>query len=436
MERKKIDLKDLSVSKEYALLDAKSNPFPITGVASDDLGFPPTEEEVTEEILSFIKSTYDRNYYGGLLIVGDYGFGKTYILRHIERRINEALYYRGDERACAIYIDNPEPPAIEDFITKVLDRFGMHKFLTLLWHLVIKQFQEELIEKGDSFLKRFFPSPKQRSLFNEENIYPKEDLFTNPFKFIDWLYESKADLKKIGQFAENEVFLPIFQHPEITKKLSALDDFSEGETYRKWMGVLNYRAFKGTLKKELDPSVFFRSILTVFRQNGFRHIYLLVDEFEDVFSRTNKKQRLAYCAKLRSIIEYNLEYFSIILAVKPDMWSKIVHDAPVFAERFVRKVELLGLTKEQLETMIKDYLSRVRDKDSPNFDSIYPFENDAIDEIYRVSLANHRIALEICYVLFESAMQQKKIPIDAKMVRNLDNLRSSLIKAREKRLEL
>ncbi len=100
------------------------------------------------------------------------------------------------------------------------------------------------------------------------------------------------------------------------------------------------------------------------------------------------------------------------------------------------EVELLGLTREQLETMIKDYLSEVRDKNSPNRDSIYPFGKDAIDEIYRVSAGNHRVALEICYVLFESAMQQKKILIDAEMVRNVDTLRSSLIKARKEKLEL
>ncbi len=437
MEKRQIDLKDLSVSKKYMeLFDCKSNPFPITGVSSGDLGFPPTDEKVTEEVVSFIKSTYDREYYGGLLIIGDYGFGKTYLLKHIERRINEALYYRGTERACAVYIDNPEPPAIEDFIAKFLDRFGMHKFLTLLWHLVSRRFQEKLIEQGKSFLKDFFPTLIQPTLFSKENIAVKEDIFANPLKFIDWLYNSKANLKRVGKFAESEVFLPIFHHPEITEVLSSLDDYSEAETYSKWMWVLNYRTFKTKLKKEIDPAVFFRSILTVFRQNGFRHVYLLVDEFEDVFSRTNKKERLAYCAALRNMIEYNLEYFSIILAVKPDMWERISGDAPIFAERFARKVELLGLTQEQLKSMIKSYLSGVRDSDSPYYNSLYPFEQDAIDEIYRIAHANHRIAVEICYVLFEYAIEKGEKLITANMVRNLSGIRDSLIKARKGKIDL
>jgi len=438
MARQAIDLSTLGASDKYVIFRCKSNPFPITGVSASDLGFPPTDEKVTEEILAFIKSTYDRKSYGGLVIVGDYGFGKTYILRHVERQINEALYYRGSERACAVYIDNPEPPAIEDFITKFLDRFGMHKFLTLLWHLVSQRFQEGLIKEGPGFLNRFFKSPSQLELFGKKsvNAADAEAVFGNPFKFIDWLYESSADLGEVGRFAQKEVFESIFNHPEITERLSSLDNYSEGESYRRWMEILNYKTIRRTLRKELDPSVFFRSILTVFRQNGFRHVYLLVDEFEDVYSRTDKRGRLAYCSALRGMIEYNMEYFSLILAVKLDAWDKITAEMAAFAERFARKVELLGLTKQQLERLIVDYLSRVRDEDSGDKDSVYPFDADAVDEILHVAHANHRVALEICYVLFEYAADQGLTTISAALVRDLPKIRESLVKARAGRIEL
>jgi hypothetical protein len=435
MAKPDIDLKNLQTSKKYELFDCKSNPFPITGVSSGYLGFPPTDEKVTEEILAFIKSTYDRKHYGGLVILGDYGFGKTYILRHVERRINEALYYRGTDRACAVYIDNPEPPAIEDFITKFLDRFGTHKFLTLLWHLVIKQFQVNLIKEGESFLKKFFPPPIQPGLFEKGGINIKEDIFTNPFKFVDWLYESRANLNAVTNFAETEILRPIFKHPDIAKRLSSFHNSSSSESYNKWMGALNYKTSK-TLRNEVDPSNFFRSILTVFRRNGFRHVYLLVDEFEDVSSRTNKKGRLAYCGALRSIIENNLDYFSLILAVTTDAWDKITADMDAFADRFVRRVELLGLTKEQVTAMVIDYLNSVRDKNSNHRGTEYPFETDAIDKIRIIAHANHRVALEICYVLFEYAAEKKIKSITTEIAGNLEEIRVSLVKARRGKIEL
>lgn len=435
MARPDIDLKNLQTSKKYELFDCKSNPFPITGVSSGYLGFAPTDGKVTEEILAFIKTTYDRKSYGGLVILGDYGFGKTYILRHVERRINEALYYRGTDRACAIYIDNPEPPAIEDFIMKFLDRFGMHKFLTLLWHLVIKRFQENLIKERESFLKKFFPSPVQPSLFEKGNIDIKEDIFTNPFKFVDWLYESRANLNAVTNFAETEIFLPIFKHPDIAKRLSSFHSSSSSESYHKWMETLNYKTSK-TLRKEIDPSNFFRSVLTVFRLNGFRHVYFLVDEFEDVCSRTHKKGRLAFCGALRSMIEHNLEYFSLILAITIDAWNMVTTDAPAFADRFVRMIELLGLTKEQLTTMVIDYLNSVRDEKSDHYNTVYPFETDSIDRIRIIAHANHRVALEICYVLFEYAAEKKIKSITTEIAGNLEEIRGSLVKARRGKIEL
>jgi hypothetical protein len=435
MAKLDIDLKNLQVSRKYELFNCKSSPFPFTGVSSGYLGFPPTDEKATEELLSFIVSTYDRKSYGGLVILGDYGFGKTYILRHLERRINEALYFRGTERACAVYIDNPEPPAIEDFITKFLDRFGMHKFLTLLWHLVIKEFQEEFIEKGQVFLKGFFRQVHP-TLFEKGGVDIKEDIFTNPLKFVDWLYESKADLAAIGDFAESRIFGPIFQHPDITKRLSSLDKYSSGESYRKWMETLNYKTFKTTIRKEIDPSNFFRSVLTVFRYNGFRHVYLLVDEFEDVYSRMAKKGRLAYCGALRNLIENNLEYFSLVVAVTAQAWDKIAADMNAFAERFVRRVELMGLNLEQLRTMIVYYLDSVREKNSAHYGTEYPFEAQAIAKIQEIGHANHRVVLEICYVLFEYAADKKITSITAEMVKNLPEIREGLIKARRGKIEL
>ena len=219
------------------------------------------------------------------------------------------------------------------------------------------------------------------------------------------------------------------------KRLSSFHKSSSSESYHKWMEALNYKTSK-TLRNEVDPSSFFRSILTVFRQNGFRHVYLLVDEFEDVFSRTNKKGRLAYCGALRSIIENNLDYFSLILAVTTDAWDKITADMDAFADRFVRRVELLGLTKEQLTAMVIDYLNSVRDTNSDHHNTEYPFETDAIDKIRIIAHANHRVALEICFVLFEYVAEEESKVITAEMVSNLNGIRSSLIKARDGKIEL
>ena len=101
-KRDDIDLKDLKVSDNYNKFGLYSNPFPVTGIAAGDPGFAPFDEKITKELNNFIHDTYTRQFFGGFVIIGEYGFGKNYILKHLERRINESLSLRGEDRACFV----------------------------------------------------------------------------------------------------------------------------------------------------------------------------------------------------------------------------------------------------------------------------------------------------------------------------------------------
>jgi len=435
--KRDINFGELKLREIYSKFGLLSNPFPVTGIAAEDPGFAPFDELITKELTAFVQDTYTRQFFGGFIIIGEYGFGKTYILKHLERRINESLMMRGEDRACAIYVMNPRSSA-DQFITSILESFGMHNFLVMAWHLVTERLAEELRIKGEALAKELTPKPMQLNFFDtQESRKPfvlRQDLLSNPMKFIDEAYRAKVNMARIAKFAE-DTFLPIFKVPDIAKGLAALSHFGEADSLMQWVEWLNYTKFKRSIKKDISEQEFFHAVMTVFRRNGYRHVYVLVDEFEDI-RELGKRERMEYLSRLRDIIEYNLEYFSIVLCVKRDAWDSIAEAHPAFVERFARGAELKDLSVEQAKSMIVEYLASVADKATKKSDDpLYPFTQEAVEEIVRRSAGVPRVILELCYILMEYAAQQNKI-IDREMARQVDSIRESILFEKRRQMSL
>lgn len=428
-EREDINFSELQLKDIYGKFGLLSNPFPVTGIASEDPGFPFFDHRITQELALFVQDTYTRQFFGGFIIVGEYGYGKSYILKHLERRINEGLSMRGKDRACAIYVINPKTSAGE-FMTSVLESFGMHNFLVMCWRLVTRRLNEEMGEQGTKLLEKLLPKPVQMDIFDYQEASRtsllKQDLLSNPMKFIEECFRVKADITEISRFAR-DTFLPIFKVPDIAEGLALLDKLSGKDSSIQWKEWLNFTKIKKSMKKDISEPEFFRALMTVFRENGFRHIYILIDEFEDIWG-LGKRERMEYLARLRDIIECNLEYFSIVLAVKGDEWMKVEEAHPAFVERFSRRVELGDLTLEQTKDMIASYLGSVRKRKVQHpSDPIYPFTNAGVREIVKKSAGVPRVTLELCYVLLEYVAREDGLKqIDEAIAQKIEAIRESL----------
>jgi hypothetical protein len=428
-EREDISFRGLQVEDIYGKFGLLSNPFPVTGIASEDPGFPFFDERVSRELALFVQDTYTRHSFGGFIVVGEYGYGKSYILKHLERRINEGLSMRGKDRACAVYVTNPKTSASE-FITSVLESFGMHSFLVMCWRLVTRRLNEEMMKQGTNLLEKLLPKPVQMDLFDYQGASRrpllKQDLLSNPMRFIEECFRVKADITELSRFAR-DTFLPIFKMPDIAEGLALLNRRGAEDSSIQWKEWLNLTEVKKSIKKDINEPEFFRALMTVFRENGFRHIYILIDEFEDIWG-LGKRERMEYLARLRDVIEVNIEYFSIILAVKSDEWAKVEEAHPAFVERFSRRVELGDLTVEQTKDMIASYLGSVRPKDAPAPSTpIYPFTEAGVQEIVRKSAGVPRVTLELCYVLLEHAAREEGLEqIGEDLARDVAAIRESL----------
>ncbi|HEY5884671.1 MAG TPA: hypothetical protein VIT88_08285, partial [Pyrinomonadaceae bacterium] len=69
--------------------------------------YPLIDRSMDDEIHNFIDDTLRGREYGGLVILGDFGSGKTYALRYVETLLRTIVTRPDAEEILAIYVERP-----------------------------------------------------------------------------------------------------------------------------------------------------------------------------------------------------------------------------------------------------------------------------------------------------------------------------------------
>src|ERR1700733_10848849 len=98
LEELKTLREEIGKDNRYSKLKLRFNPFPAAAIAQFTQ-FDPVDDSIREQINYFIKVTYQKGeneqigQYAGLTIVGEYGYGKTHLMKYVEgviRSLNDA----------------------------------------------------------------------------------------------------------------------------------------------------------------------------------------------------------------------------------------------------------------------------------------------------------------------------------------------------------
>ena len=430
-----LNLDQVQLDNRYRRFDLKANPFQVTAISADDPTLPLADETLASSIKEFLVSTYTNRKYGGMVVIGEYGFGKTYLLKHIQHEINESWGYRGNQRALAIYVENPRTSA-DQLTDSIVHSLGLQRTLLESWRLVTEEFRIRLLDQGDTFLEQFMYHKRQFPLVEKGDWKStiNEDALANPRKFLEILFEYKdqVDLSKMETFATNEVFSPIFRHEGLARYFASFEARDQVEFLHRWTERLEFRHVKSKFPTTLEKE-YLRSIFEIYRRAGYRFIYILIDEFEDI-KELSKNKRLKYLTDLREIIQHNTDYFALILCLKKNAWDAM-SEVGNFPDRFSRQVKLESLTPDSVRGLIIGYLDRLRFENSKYHETPFPFEEDAVKAIQQIGLGVPRIVIEICHTMLEYAADDPQITkIDGNAVNSIDKIRIALVRAREGRI--
>ena len=300
-------------------LNIESNPFEPSGSGAPLLQgafwFPAKWQDEVRKKISELDSGKGRR---AVAVIGQYGSGKSYVLRWLERvelPTRSILPY---------YFENPEVK-FYDLANSLLRRVGRKHFSKLVFELASPHMEREyktlFLSGFDAFLERCSVRVSNQVLTELTEAIKKADL---------------ADDEQIAHCLARIV----------------------ADTGRK--PYFEYRDFvttkTGNYVAEKQEPKYFNAVLEVLRRgDNVERIAFLVDEFEQVSlqHKLSRKDAQDYFVTLKRLLEVMEQGdFWLILAMTPDAWDRTKSLDPAFCERCY-EFEVPALEKADAIALIK-----------------------------------------------------------------------------------
>ena len=396
------EVKGIKIEKDYSILGLKFNPFPPAGIPRYPF-LPPLDPDAKGTIKNFISSTYSTYgkaefvNYAGLAITGDFGMGKTHLMRYTQILIDR-LNERDEFSAATCFVDNPEETP-QRVIHHIVEQIGPDTIRKYVWMILIDEFQRD----ADSFYEKF--RSRQQTLAGREKW---DKLFAEPTKsnyleFLRKFREMQGDVKLLQEEAREIIKKKIIPDDTLADRYLNLI-FPEKKANTSWEILAGYISAKDLQRKEVK---FLNSIVRILRENGFNLVYVFIDEFEDVSKSTGAKLT-NYLKTLNTLIN-NERRWAVITSLNEDALTKIKEESTPLYDRLTSyRVDLKPLDKEGAKQLIVHYLNLARKKEES---SISPFSEELIRKALESSEGNYRSFIRFAHKVIEYAVLNKLKPL-------------------------
>jgi hypothetical protein len=407
----------------YGGYSLSNNPFPETGKAPQHPNFCAGRGVPLNRIYDFVADVYNHESISGLVVLGTIGGGKTHILRYVRDKINDELKDAPSGKALAIYVENPQTGVLHIY-SEFMSGIETALLTSVLWKVVSAALYKEIREKKLAS-DQLGPEPGtiQKWLGGELTASGLLNVTENLETLRDQIARGNLSCDKLANLFI-KYLEPHISDKDFVKcsvKLLLEDDvFLLNES---WNFICGLRIGKdaqktlGLLKSSLDPRdinrSIFKSVTDIFKEAGYRVIFLLLDEVE-TFATFGPQTRFAILDEFRSFFDALPSNFGLILACAPRAWQQIISTYPALRDRIKHVVELGYMKPEETLELVKAYISRARTKEIP--DPIYPFTKDSIFEISRLRRGIVRYTVEACHTLLKEGARKSFPPINKKFV--------------------
>lgn len=345
---------------QFDRLKLKSNPFepaasgaPLTG----PLWVPPCWQEPLVQFLDTMEHAAGPKAYA---ILGEYGSGKTYLLRWLEREVLP------ERQILPFYFDNPGVQ-FYDLANTLLRRIGREEFAKSLYEYLrpsLSGLPRSLF--GDSFFEWLQSVKRARRQDEAANIIAKRVR-------EDGITEDEEIANKLGRIIVETIDRPYFEYK----------DFVAGR--------------RGSYVAEREEAPYFAALIRALRlTQNVDAIALLIDEFEEISlqKRLTRRQAHDYLATLKRLINVAEEgNFWIIVTMTPPAAEITEKLEPALWERFTgqgkNQFNIPELDAQEAEELLRRRLASAR-SDEVSDEDLFPFTEDAVQHLRRDILFSPR----------------------------------------------
>lgn len=424
---------------EYSSLGLTHNPFLASGLAPDVpliAPFPEIRDKIQHFIHSFIRSKQSQ----GMIILGDYGTGKTYHLRYIESKFKEY-----GPRLKTVFVATPgvEP---YDVIRAILAQIGDEQVAKAVWTLIAPALRKKIASEGQAYFKRLlrdFPPSRRKdvqSIYQTSFDVPlfvdlQEDTLTDHRRFLNAFDKHRIlSREKLRDnlapilYRQDGELPPITTNPAIARELASTCLYDGAPALESWERLTT----AGSRKKTLPPrqeAEFLQAILRLLLATKVEYFVLLLDEFEKVplMQLMTAREAKQYLDAVRMLIDSGWQQlpFAYVFASHDEAWDLVKAEIRALTERFPMEVPLPRLDDVSLaRQLLSDLLDLARERLSREV-NIAPFPPTFFEIVPPQYRNTPRDLIILCYDLIEQAADRELSTVPEQLIK--DYLESYII---------
>ena len=354
------------------------------------------------------------------------GNGKSVFLHHIMWRINSQEWED--------WSSSPNDPDLCSLAVHILpEPRGQKKF----WQFICLIFEALANKKICQDITVQIKSAILLSLLTEEQIATLGKLPADDFR------ESLLSFEKFLQLLKEQgVTYEAFQE-ELGRQIRSISptqvggDFIElftvagGDLESLWIEIKDYSDYRW---RNDGIGWFLNGVIPVLIAAGYKHIFVLLDEFEKIYINQNNRERDEFLDSLRQYfyerpsVAVDRQYISTVLTVHPSIdrflavnWQRVGLDylAPLKPGQIEQRSVTLGAsTLERLTHLLVTYIDYFRTGDEHK-GTVYPFEADALESALKAARLYPRGALWYAHAIIQKAAGENvNPPISRRFVEN------------------
>jgi hypothetical protein len=401
----------------YHKFGLRFNPFPAAGSSPEHpkiiRGVRTTQ---LQRVLDYLVTTYNSATWVGLVITAEYGNGKTYVLKLIRDEVNGTFMEgKPGQKAIAIYLENIGDNLF-DLLSRLVDELSP-RLVNAAWSYVMDSLDPQEVRKLatditlNSTQKIAGASAESYLKSLELARYAVQNSFFDKNKLLNRITKILSTVLTVPEFARCVATILVESDERL---VSTSWRFVKGnKLYVR--DIKNLDITKSRLQAEEIAKSILPGLVHLMRSAGFKIIYLIIDEIEDLIPLTPLKAKRDYLGHIRQAIDQLQQNFTMVLGSTPGGWNDLEFSSPPLAERFGIVIDLAPLSPSETVDLISGYLNTVRIVGAA--DEIAPFDQESISAIWTHTKGSVRRILDVCNgVLHEAAQDVRQTNIDLRFV--------------------
>ncbi len=354
-----------------------------------ELSIPEDQKARLEDILASLQTGTGVK---ALLVVGEYGTGKTCLLQWLHNEVLPSHLIK------SFYFDNPGVQ-FYDLANMLLRTIGRKDFAKFIWELagayVTIPYQKALFQDGfEEYLSSVF-----RPHGRQDITTPLQEAIIKTEVTID---EEIAHC--LARIVTETIKKPYFEYRNFIPRQS------------------------GSMVPEGEEAPYFRAILkTIAKGTGARAIAFLIDEFEEIGLQKRLTKRAAhdYLATMKRLLNLAQSEdidFWIVLSMTPDAYDRTRELEPALIERISGQehlIEIEALNREEAAILMRSRIHAARSEDSnvPH-GNLFPFPEKIF--FTPVTYSNPRRLVKTCFSAISGANAQTQLPFTEDYLREVE----------------